>query len=476
MAVEAVSAIHGGRPRPSPLTLDRQATRAATRAALLYILLAALWVVLSDRALDLLVASRPDLLRLQTLKGWLFVVVSGGLVYWVVLRGRIAVARIETQYRGLMEHLGSSVVVFRPTVDGRDFEILDLNAAARAAGRVGLHEVLGRRVTEVFPGVGEGGLLGAMARVAQTGHHERLPDTLYHDERIGSAWWDTDFYRLPGGEVVGVYADVTERHEAEESLRRSRAELEQRVEQRTAELARANQRLRELDRLKSLFIASMSHELRTPLNSIIGFTGIMLQGMAGPLNDKQRDYLRRVYGSGKHLLSLITDIIDISKIEAGHIDRHPTRFELAAAVGEALDAVAPQAGAKGIVIEHCIPGAIEVESDRRRLVQCLVNLLDNAVKYAQQGTVEITGQAGDNHVTLTVEDEGIGIADDDVPRLFQAFSRLDAAVAMRAPGTGLGLYLTRKIATEILEGDIGYRARPGGGSAFTLTVARNLAQ
>jgi len=115
-----------------------------------------------------------------------------------------------------------------------------------------------------------------------------------------------------------------------------------------------------------------------------------------------------------------------------------------------------------------------VESDRRRLVQCLVNLLDNAVKYSPRGTVEITGQAGDDQVTLTVADEGIGIADADVPRLFQSFSRLDNAVARMIPGTGLGLYLARKIATEILEGDLTYRARPGGGSAFTLSVPKVL--
>src|SRR6056297_313174 len=185
MPAESMHDIHGGRSRPTTIpVVDRLASRAAARAAVSYVLLAALWILLSDQALDVLAASRAELLHLQTVKGLLFVAASGGLVYWVVLRGRRAVARIETRYQHLMEHLTSSVMVFRPTADGRDFEIIEFNAAARSAGHIEADEIRGRRVTEVFPGVGESGLLAAMARVADTGRHEHLAETRYHDDRI----------------------------------------------------------------------------------------------------------------------------------------------------------------------------------------------------------------------------------------------------------------------------------------------------
>ncbi|MBI9100769.1 MAG: transporter substrate-binding domain-containing protein [Spirochaetales bacterium] len=161
-------------------------------------------------------------------------------------------------------------------------------------------------------------------------------------------------------------------------------EIQKRIEIEN-QLSVANKNLKTLDRMKSMFIASMSHELRTPLNSIIGFTGIIIQEMTGPLNDKQKDHLSRVYNSAKHLLSLISDVIDISKIEAGRVDIFSQEFFLSEVVDEALINIQPQLKEKKMILETSIPEKLLMKSDRKRLLQCIINYMSNAVKYTESG-------------------------------------------------------------------------------------------
>jgi len=263
-------------------------------------------------------------------------------------------------------------------------------------------------------------------------------------------------------------------------LRRSRM-LERRVRERTAQLEEktselkvANDRLREIDRLKSMFVASMSHELRTPLNSIIGFTGIVLQGMSGELTDKQRDHLSRSYGSAKHLLELITDVIDISKIEAGRTDLFPSECVLSEVVDEAVESVRPQAENKGLGLTVTMPEDCVLYTDRRRLLQCLLNFLSNAVKYSETGEIALCATERGEDIEIAVSDTGIGIAEKDMPKVFEAFERLDSHLRVPAGGTGLGLHLTRKIATDLLEGSVSVHSEIGKGSTFTLRIPKHL--
>ncbi|RCX24977.1 ATP-binding protein [Thioalbus denitrificans] len=260
------------------------------------------------------------------------------------------------------------------------------------------------------------------------------------------------------------------------ALRDAHENLERQVEERTAELARANEHLLELDRLKSLFIASMSHELRTPLNSIIGFTGMMLQEIPGPINARQRDYLERVSGSGRHLLGLISDVIDIAKIEAGKAQPYVERFDLGDLVVEAAEQIRPEAERKGLELTIDAPGDVVIASDRRRLMQCLLNYLGNAMKYTQHGGITIRAQAPaeGGEIEIAVTDSGVGIDPGDQPRLFQQFSRVDSEITRRTHGTGLGLYLTRKLATDVLGGRVSVESRPGEGSTFRLHLPREL--
>lgn len=234
---------------------------------------------------------------------------------------------------------------------------------------------------------------------------------------------------------------------------------------------------KEVERIKSMFIASMSHELRTPLNSIIGFTSITCEEWTGPLNEEQRANLQTVLRSGKHLLNLINDVIDVSKIEARKLEIHLENVDVDRIVREAVDTLRAQADEKALKLVVEAPKS-SLKTDPGRLLQCLLNLVSNAVKYTESGEVSVTLETGlDSHlnkfksgVKVRVKDSGIGIEPADIKRLFTPFTRLDSPLKATVSGTGLGLYLTAKLSREILQGDIQCSSQPGEGSCFTLWI------
>lgn len=235
------------------------------------------------------------------------------------------------------------------------------------------------------------------------------------------------------------------------------------------ELTRANIRLKELDHLKSMFIASMSHELRTPLNSIMGFTGIILQGMVGKISDEQRKQLTMVKSSSTHLLSLINDIIDVSKVEAGKVDIYVKKFDLLSITKEIINSFTVLTKEKDLKIDLEMPKKIMVESDERRVKQILVNFVSNAIKFTDKGSVSVCVlQISDSAIEISVADTGIGIKNEDMDKLFKAFSRIPVEGVIKE-GTGLGLYLSRKI-SELLGGEIKAESEFGKGTVFTLTL------
>lgn len=240
------------------------------------------------------------------------------------------------------------------------------------------------------------------------------------------------------------------------------------LEEKTKEIGQANIRLKELDQLKSMFIASMSHELRTPLNSIIGFTGIILQGMAGEVTEEQRKQLTMVKNSANHLLALINDIIDVSKIEAGKVELAIEEFDLSTLMQEVKDSFAVAIAEKGLKTSLEVPKELLIKSDERRVKQIIVNLVSNAVKFTEKGEIEIRAAKKDERVEVSVRDTGIGMRKEDIDKLFKAFSRILTEGELKE-GTGLGLYLSKKIA-NLLGGEIKAESEFGKGSEFTFTV------
>jgi PAS domain S-box-containing protein len=226
-----------------------------------------------------------------------------------------------------------------------------------------------------------------------------------------------------------------ERAEAIAALERARSELEDRVRQRTAELEEARDAAQSADRLKSAFLATMSHELRTPLNSIIGFTGIVLQGLAGPLNDEQTKQLGMVQNSSRHLLALINDVLDISKIEAGQLDIYCAPFPMLAAIQKTVSAILPLAEKKGIAVRtELSPEVGEINSDQRRTEQILLNLLGNAVKFTDQGEVFVQCWRDNDWIVTTIRDTGIGIDPKHHQSIFEPFRQADTGLARKREG------------------------------------------
>jgi two-component system, sensor histidine kinase and response regulator len=243
------------------------------------------------------------------------------------------------------------------------------------------------------------------------------------------------------------------------------------------EIALKNLELAEASRMKSAFIANMSHELRTPLNAIIGFTGALLMKLPGPLTSDQDKQLNTIRASARHLLSLINDILDVAKIEAGKLTLSIEPVHCQELMAEVADTLRPLAQQKGLTLEMALgdagqPPAI-IDTDRRALTQILINLLNNAIKFTEQGTVRISlAQREEDDVLVTemsIADSGAGIKEEDQAKLFQAFSQLDSTSTRHVEGAGLGLYLCQNLANAI-GGALFFNSDYGSGSTFTLAL------
>ncbi|MGH8634874.1 MAG: GAF domain-containing sensor histidine kinase, partial [Burkholderiales bacterium] len=222
---------------------------------------------------------------------------------------------------------------------------------------------------------------------------------------------------------------------------------------------------------KSEFLANMSHELRTPLNAIIGFSEVLVERMFGEMNAKQEEYLRDIHSSGQHLLSLINDILDLSKIEAGRMELEVSEFNLPAALQNALTLVRERAQTHGIALKlHVDKKLAGIRADERKFKQIVLNLLSNAVKFTPDGgRVDVDARRNGEAVEVSVKDTGVGIAKEDQEAVFEEFRQVGRDYTIKQEGTGLGLTLTRRF-VELHGGKIWVKSVPGKGSTFTFTL------
>lgn len=388
-------------------------------------------------------------------------------------RAEEAVAKSESKYRELVENANS--IILRWTRDGN---VTFLNEFGQRFFGYSGDEIAGRHVVgTIVPESESSGrdlrpLMREICDDPAKFEHNVNQNIRRDGTRVWIAWTNKVVMDEQGEvrEILSIGSDITGQKEAEKKLAVYRAHLEDLVKIRTGELAEAKERAESADRIKSAFLATMSHELRTPLNSIIGFTGILLQGLVGPLNDEQEKQLRMVRDSSKHLLDLINDVLDISKIEAGQLRIVLEPFDLRDSIAKVMRTVTPQAEKKAIAISSNVgPEVGIIASDRRRVEQILLNLLSNAIKFTDEGEVRIDCALSGDRVEVSVSDTGIGIKEEDLKTLFKPFSQIDSGLTRKYDGTGLGLSICKRLA-EMLGGSIRVKSAWGAGTTVSFDI------
>ena len=317
---------------------------------------------------------------------------------------------------------------------------------------LGLEKVIGRDYEKVFVMLDESSGKSFPRKALESGSgvsgEVATPD--------GKVWLvSANLIRDEEGKVTGILQtglDISVHKRSEEKLLHAKLEAEA------------------ASRTKSEFLANMSHELRTPLNSIIGFSDILLEQVFGELNERQLKYVNNISTSGKHLLELINDILDLSKVEAGKMELHYSEFSMDSVFEEAKAVLTPLAQDKSLEIEFRIEAVSTIEADRSRLIQILYNLVSNAIKFTPEGgKVLVNCMKSGNRVLISVIDTGIGISPKDQRKLFQPFTQLDASSSRQYCGTGLGLALVKKI-VNLHQGEIWVESEVGKGSTFIFAL------
>jgi PAS domain S-box-containing protein len=365
-----------------------------------------------------------------------------------------ALRESEEKYRHIINAAADAII----SLDERGL-VCEFNGAAEQMFGFTKAEMLGKPLTPIMPPYLRDSHTVGLQRYLTTGQRH-LPH--WHNVELPGCTKDglefpleVSFSLLEAGDkkfLTGVLRDITERKRVEGELRQARE---------TAEAA---------TQAKSVFLANMSHELRTPMNAIIGFSRLVMRRSQDVLPQRQYENLEKILISAEHLLTLINDILDLSKIEAGHMEIHPVSFQLESLVDVCLHTLEPMVQHERIRLVKEIDAALPpLVTDQDKVQQILMNLLSNAVKFTTAGTITITARHHDEEITIAVADTGIGIPAEALEHIFEEFRQVDSSTTRQYGGTGLGLSISRRLA-QLLGGDITVQSTDGVGSTFTVTL------
>ena len=357
---------------------------------------------------------------------------------------------------------GAEEFLPRATLNGDQEQLAMLRATRLRRGEGAVGQTAVTREPVQIPDISAEGAYESRLREAllEEGTRALLAIPLLHEDRLVGG---LVISRLTPGRFTAEAVEILKRFATQSALAIQNARLFHQVEIKSRELAAVSQH-------KSEFLANMSHELRTPLNAILGFSEVLADGMFGPVNDKQAEYLRDILESGRHLLSLINDILDLSKVEAGRMELEPADFDLSRAIDHALMLVRERAERRSITLRQTLDPLVgTIRADERKVKQVLLNLLSNAIKFTHEGgRIEVLAAANEGRVEVSVVDTGVCIAPEDQETVFEEFRQV-GAVDKKVEGTGLGLALSRRF-VELHGGQIWVRSQVGVGSTFTFTL------
>ncbi len=419
-------------------------------------------IVVERRHIDILRLGYGNFIRSGVISLLLFLLISSSLIFLrrvLLFRKTEELLQTELRFRSLFESVKSGVAVYEAVEDGEDFVFRDVNRAVERIERVSREDLLGRRVTEVFPAVSELGLLEVFRRVWKTGKAENHPIGFYKDDRV-SGWRDNYVYKLPSGEIVAVYDDISDRREAEEKLREAREELEQRVRERTAQLEAT---VKELE----AFSYSVSHDLRAPLRGIDGFSQALLEDYQNKtLDDTGRHYLERIRKGAQRMGYLIDDMLKLARVTRSEFHTEPADLSrMISKITENLRQRDPER-----MVEVIIQERILTTVDPHLMRIAMTNLLENAWKFTggkspariEFGTTVLSGET-----VYFFRDNGVGFDMAYADKLFGAFQRLHSVAEF--PGTGIGLATVQRIIHRH-GGHVWAEAETGKGATFFFTL------